>query len=171
MDDIIIFSRTYEEHLERLCSVFKKLRETGIKLSPKKCSLLKTRVKYVGHIVSEKGIEPDNDKITKVLEWPRPSSREEVRQFLGFIGYYRKFIKSFSKIARPLLDLMPTPTKKSRGRKKASLSPPPDFKWGEEQENSFNFLKNQLSSYPILSYPDYSKPFELHTDASLHGLH
>ena len=170
LDDIIIFSRTYEEHLERLCSVFQKLRETGIKLSPKKCSLLKTRVKYVGHIVSEKGIEPDNDKITKVLEWPRPSSREEVRQFLGFIGYYRKFIKSFSKIARPLLDLMPTPTKKSRGRKKASLSPPPDFKWGEEQENSFNFLKNQLSSYPILSYPDYSKPFELHTDASLHGL-
>ena len=65
---------------------------------------------------------------------------------------------------------MPISTKKSRGRKKTSLTPPPDFKWGEEQENSLNFLKNQLSSYPILSYPNYSKPFELDTDASLHGL-
>ena len=111
--DIIIFSKTYEEHLDRLYLVYQKLREAGVKLSPKKCSLLKTRVKYVGHIVSEKGIESDEEKVSKVLGWPQPKSREEIRQFLGFVGYYRKFIGNFSKIARPLIDLMPTTQKKS----------------------------------------------------------
>lgn len=73
-------------------------------------------MKYVGHIVSEKGIEPDEEKVSKVLEWPQSKSREEIRQFLGFVGYYRKFIGNFSIIARPLIDLMPTTQKKIRGR-------------------------------------------------------
>lgn len=116
------------------------MREAGVKLSPKKCSLLKTRVKYVGHIVSEKGIEPDEEKVSKVLEWPQPKSREEIRQFLGFVGYYRKFIKNFSKIARPLIDLMPTTQKKSRSRRKTPINhPQADFKWRKEQESSLNF--------------------------------
>ena len=102
LDDLIIFSRTLDEHLDRLEKVFERLREVGLKLSPKKCSFFQRKVKYIGHIVSENGVEPDPEKIDKVLNWPRPRTAEEVSQFLGFVGYYRKFIKDFSKIARPL---------------------------------------------------------------------
>ena len=108
LDDLIIFANSFQEHLSRLRQVFQRLRESGLKLTPKKCSLFMRRVKYVGHIVSEKGIEPDDDKIDKVVNWPKPTTREQIRQFLGFVGYYRKFVKDFSKIARPLTDLTTT---------------------------------------------------------------
>ena len=171
LDDIIIFAKSFEEHLERLQMVFEKLREAGIKLSPKKCSLLMKRVRYVGHIVSESGIEPDGEKIAKVLDWPTPTSREQVRQFLGFIGYYRKFIRDFAKIARPLSDLLPSTVKKTRGKSKsANTSSQNDFCWRDNQEQAFQFLKAQLTQPPILAYPDHSRPFELHTDASSKGL-
>ena len=171
LDDIIIFAKSFEEHLERLQMVFEKLREAGIKLSPKKCSLFMKRVRYVGHIVSESGIEPDGEKIAKVLDWPTPTSREQVRQFLGFIGYYRKFIQDFAKIARPLSDLLPSTVKKTRGKSKsANTSSQNDFCWRDNQEQAFQFLKAQLTQPPILAYPDHSRPFELHTDASSKGL-
>ena len=171
LDDIIIFAKSFEEHLERLQMVFEKLREAGIKLSPKKCSLFMKRVRYVGHIVSESGIEPDGEKIAKVLDWPTPTSREQVRQFLGFIGYYRKFIRDFAKIARPLSDLLPSTVKKTRGKSKSSnTSSQNDFCWRDNQEQAFQFLKAQLTQPPILAYPDHSRPFELHTDASSKGL-
>ncbi|PJE77807.1 hypothetical protein CI610_03264 [invertebrate metagenome] len=82
-----------------------------MKLSPQKCHLFKRKVKYVGHVVSEDGIEPDPSKIEKVVNWPRPQTPEDVRRFLGFVGYYRRFIKDFSRIARPLSMLMPTTRK------------------------------------------------------------
>ncbi|KAK3106295.1 hypothetical protein FSP39_017215 [Pinctada imbricata] len=168
LDDLIIFSTTFEEHLDRLRRVFQKLRESGLKLTPKKCFLLKNRVKYVGHIVSEKGIEPDEEKIKKVIDWPKPTNKEDVRSFLGFVGYYRKFVKNFARIARPLTDLLPS-TRKGKGRKKSKSDDNP-FIWTENQENAFQQLKEQLSSPPILAYPDYSLPFEVHTDASGKGL-
>ena len=118
LDDVIIFSDTYEEHLHRLNLVFSRIREAGLKLSPKKCSFFMRKVRYVGHIVSEEGIEPDPDKINKVKSWPTPTTPEEVRKFLGFAGYYRRFVKDFAKIARPLTNLMPTPIKKGRKQKK-----------------------------------------------------
>ena len=90
----------------------------------------------MGHIVSENGIEPDPAKVDKVVNWPTPSTPEAVRQFLGFVGYYRKFVKDFSKIARPLNDLMPTPIKKGRGKKKTKSSPKP-WKWGTEEQKAF----------------------------------
>lgn len=102
--------------------VFQRLQDCGIKLSPSQCSLFKRRVKYVGHVVSAEGIEPDDDKITKVKNWPTPSNSEDVRKFLGFVGYYRKFILNFSKIARPLTSLIPTTTKSKKTiRKKQSF--------------------------------------------------
>ena len=79
LDDLIIFANSFEEHLSRLKQVFQRLRESGLKLTPKKCSLFMKRVKYVGHIVSEKGIEPDSEKIEKVVHWPKPTTKEEVR--------------------------------------------------------------------------------------------
>ena len=134
-------------------------------MSTKKCIFLKKKVQFVGHIVSEDGIEPDPDKVEVVLNWPKPDNPEKVRH--GFIGYYRKFIKNFSKIARPFIDLMPVPEKKRKKRNKTTTS---EFKWGAEQDTAFQKLKELVSSEPILGFPDYSKPFELHTDASGSGL-
>ena len=95
LDDVIVFSKTYEEHIQRLRQVFNRIRKECLKLSPAKCSFFKNKVKYVGHIVSKEGLQPDPAKIEKVLNWPRPNTPEEVRKFLGFVGYYRKFIKDF----------------------------------------------------------------------------
>ena len=168
LDDIIIFAKSFEEHLDRLRMVFQRLQDCGIKLSPNKCSLFMKRVRYVGHIVSENGIEPDDDKIIKVREWPRPTKSEDVRRFLGFVGYYRKFIKDFSKIARPLTDLIPSTTRSKTTSKKTTKIP--TWTWGLAQEEAFQTLKTCLSSPPILAYPDFSLPFEVHTDASSVGL-
>lgn len=165
LDDLIIFSKTLEEHLERLQLVFEKLRTTGLKLSPKKCVFCKERVKYVGHIVSENGIEADPEKTEKVLNWPQPKSPEEVRKFIGFIGYYRRFIPNFSKIAKPLTALFPNPIKK-KGHKVQQQK----WKWGSEEEAAFEQLKQHLAQPPILGFPNYQEPFELHVDASHHGL-
>ena len=122
IDDLIIFSKTYEEHLERLELVFRRLQECGLKLAPKKCKFFKRKVRYVGYIVSADGIEADPDKIDKIKQWPTPKTPEEVRRFLGFAGYYRKFVKDFSKIAKPLSELLPkTASKKSRYKKNSAV--------------------------------------------------
>ena len=106
LDDVIVFSKTFEEHQTRLEKVFQICREAGLKLSPKKCTFCAKKVKYVGHIVSADGIEPDPSKIEKIAQWAVPTDAEGVRQFLGFAGYYRKFVKDFSKVARPINDLL-----------------------------------------------------------------
>nr|ATA66769.1 Pol, env [Haliotis discus hannai] len=166
LDDLIIFSRTYEEHVERLELVFRRLEQCGLKLAPKKCKFFKRKVRYVGYIVSEDGIEADPEKVEKIKDWPTPTTPEDVRRFLGFAGYYRKFVKDFSKIARPLSELMPkTGSKKSRQQTKKV-----DWNWGPVQEDAFKTLKTRLTTPPVLGYADYSKPFELHTDASTQGL-
>lgn len=172
LDDIIIFSDTFEEHLERIDRVLIRLQECGLKLNPKKCSFCQEKVKYVGHVVSARGIEADPEKCEKVRNWPQPRTPEEVRQFLGFAGYYRRFVKGFSKIAKPLTELMPTPVKgkpKKKGKKVEKTSPKP-WTWGPEQDIAFNTLKECLSQPPVLGFADYSQPFELHTDASGSGL-
>lgn len=172
LDDLIIFSDTFEEHLERLELILLRLRECGLKLSAKKCSFLQQKVKYIGHIVSSDGIETDPDKIDKIVNWPTPKSAEDIRQFLGFCGYYRRFCKNFSQIARPLSELMPKPEKCRKRKRKNSNSSDlsSNFKWGPEQQRAFEKLKHMLSSPPVLAYPNYNEPFELHTDASQQGL-
>ena len=136
-----------------------------MKLSPKKCSFFMREVKYIGHIVSAEGMQADPDKIDKVKNWPIPTNPEQVRSFLGFVGYYRKFIQNFSRIARPLIDVMAT-GKKTKGKQQNS----PKWKWGNEQTAAFEALKEKLITPPILGYPDFSRPFELHTDACGTGL-
>ena len=167
IDDVIIFSKTYEEHLDRLEKIFNRIREANLKLSPGKCSFFMPKVKYVGHIISKDGIETDPEKIEKVVSWPTPTTPEEVRRFIGFAGYYRRFIQNFSQIARPLTDIMPTPKPKTGKKKKKEQQP---WTWSDKQEKAFNQLKQQLASAPVLAYPDYQRPFELHTDASGLGL-
>ena len=106
LDDIIIHGRTKEEHLERLSRVFQKLREHGLKLNFGKCKFFQQRIQYLGHIISEAGIETDPEKIDKVRDWPIPKNPDHVREFLGFCGYYRKFVKDFAKLAKPLNALL-----------------------------------------------------------------
>ncbi len=137
--------------------------------STKKCSFFQEKVKYVGHIVSAAGIETDPAKIEKVVNWPTPRNPEEVRQFLGFAGYYRRFIKDFAAVARPLSTLMPATGKKKRKKGTPSTEPRP-WQWGPEQNDAFKKLKRLLSEPPILGYADYGRPFELHVDASQKGL-
>ena len=168
IDDLIVFSKSFEEHIRRLELVLHRLGECGLKLAPQKCEFFKRKVKYVGHVVSEQGIEADPEKVDKIKHWPTPTNPEQVRQFLGFAGYYRKFVKDFSKIAKPLSELMPrSAMKKSRRPRQVYQA---EWKWGNEQDEAFKKLIACLSTPPVLGYPDYSKPFELHTDASMQGL-
>ena len=113
IDDMIIFSRTFEKHLDNLEKVFKKLREYQLILAPEKCHFFRTKVEFLGHVVSAKGIETDPAKIDKIKNWPTPSSPEGLRSFLAFAGYYRKFVKDFSRIPRPLSELLSPSTRKN----------------------------------------------------------
>ena len=106
LDDIIVFSRTPEEHIHRLRAVFEKLKAAGLKLKLSKCDFFKKEIKYLGHVVSEQGVSADPDKIKAVTEWPQPTTVTEVRSFLGFVSYYRRFIPNFSKVAKPLNKLL-----------------------------------------------------------------
>ena len=160
---IIIFSESFDQHLERLDSVFGRLHEHNLKLKDSKCEFFIPEVTYLGHVVSEYGIKTDPDKIKALKSWPTPKSIKDVRKFLGFAGYYRRFCKGFSAIVRPLNDLLiGQPTKKPT--KKIP------FKWVEPQQNAFKTIIDCLSNPPILGYADYRLPCKLHTDASGHGL-
>jgi len=151
IDDIIVFSRTIEEHLERLVRVLAHLREAKLKLKPSKCVLLQKSLSFLGHVVSGEGIATDPEKTKLVSEWPVPTSVKEVRPFLGLAGYYRKFVKGYAKITTPLHDL----TKKDVA-----------FQWSSEVQSAFEMLKEALTSPPILAIPNDSDEFILDTDAS-----
>ena len=166
LDDLIIFSSSLEEHLQRLDTVLNRLKDCNLKLSPRKCMLLQTQVKHDGHIVSEKGVQADPEKIDRIKNWPIPKNGEERRKFTSFTGYYRRFVKDFSKIAKPLTEMHPDTTIKN-GKKVKTVEP---FEWGKAQQEAFDQLKEHLSSPPILGYANYESPFELHTDASSNGL-
>lgn len=105
IDDLIVFSKTLEEHEARLLQVLKRMREYGLKLSPTKCKFFQMSVRYLGHIVSQNGVETDPAKIEALKTWPRPRNLKELKSFLGFARYYRRFVQDFSKITRPLNDL------------------------------------------------------------------
>jgi hypothetical protein len=122
------------------------------------------QVKHIGHIVSEEGIQADPDKIDKVKNWPTPKNPGEVRPFLGFVGYYRKSIQNFSKFARRLIDVMDT------GKKSRSSKPSATWTWDSTQNTAFNILKGKLTSPPVLGYPDFALPFDLHNDVCDTGL-
>lgn len=170
LDDLIIFSKTFDEHLERLQLGFDKPQKHGLKLKPSKCQLMRKEVQYLGHLVSAEGVHTDPEKISRVKDWVRPTNRKEVLQFLGFVGYYRRYMSGYSALAAPLYRLTSgDPKRKKRGRNK-SLTPDPPFLWTEDCETAFQTLKGRLTTAPVLGYPDYSLPFVLQTDASGEGL-
>ena len=161
LDDIIVFSRTPKEHKERLKGVFNKLVQAGLKLKPTKCEFFKSKTSYLGHIVSSKGIEMDPKKVEAVKNWAVPKTVTDIRSFLGFTNYYRRFIKDYAKVAKPLNTLISgeNVTKKKK-----------PIEWNEEYERAFDRLRELCTSTPILALADYKKEFQLHTDVSELGL-
>ena len=167
LDDIVVFSETYEEHMERLEAVFQRLGDAGLKLKPAKCRLFQKSIKYLGHVVSEHGVSTDPDKIAAVKAWPKPQNISEVQSFLGFVSFYRRFIPKFSKVARPLHKLVQESG--ASGQKKRRMKNLP-FCWGPEQQAAFEELIRLVTAAPVLAFADYTKPYVLHTDASGDGL-
>ncbi|PIK37834.1 Retrovirus-related Pol polyprotein from transposon [Apostichopus japonicus] len=138
LDDVIIFGKNFEEHIAAIDDVFTRFKLAGLKLSPKKCFLFKQKVEFLGHVVSKDGVSTDPSKVAVVKNWPRPNCVRDVRGFVGLCSYYRKFVKNFTLIARPLHRLT------EKGKR---------FLWNEECEEAFNALKVALTSTPILAFP------------------
>lgn len=149
--------------------MFERLRQNGLKLNSEKCTFFQRCVLYCGHIVSEGGVETDPDKTAKIKDWPRPQRVKDLREFLGFAGYYRRFVAGFARISKPLTELTGGTGRKSR-KGKPTPKPTP-WKWGPEQEEAFQTLKDRLVNPPILGYPDYGQPFTLYTDMPFYKSH
>lgn len=126
LDDIVIYARTLEEHAKKFSRLIQRIKEANLKLQPDKCKFLKTEVAYLGHIISQDGVKPDPTKIEAVHNFPIPRNQKNIKQFLGLAGYYHKFIPNFSKIAKPLTDLL----KKNKS-----------FDWTNLQTKAFDHLK------------------------------
>lgn len=155
LDDIIVFSNSLEQHVEHLDEVFKLLTKSGLKMKPEKCEFAKQEIVYLGHIVSCFGVRPNPKKIDDVRNYPAPKNVAQLRTFLGLANYYRRFVRNFASIAHPLTQLT---------KQKAI------WDWSESAQNAFTLLKNKLTTSPILGYPDFSKGYILHTDASEYGV-
>jgi hypothetical protein len=151
LDDMIICSETFEDHLVHLREVFERLRKANLKLKPGKCYIGRRQVKYLGHVICEAGVKPDSENVNKVLQFMEPTDKKSLKSFLGMMGYYRKFVPEYLELAHPLIKL--THEKQS-------------FEWGQEQSKNFKILKKLLSEEPILKYPDFDKEFIFATDAS-----
>ena len=150
-EDVLIYSRTLEEHWDHLRKALQKLQDAKLYGRLHKCEFLKERVEYLGFEVSKDGVHASPEKVRAVVDWPRPQAVKDVRSFLGLASFYRRFIRGFSAIARPLTDLTKAKAK---------------WTWGNEEETSFRRLKVALATAPVLVHPDFSKEFVVTTDAS-----
>ena len=153
LDDIIIFSNSLEEHKKHVDQVLERLKKSKLYAKKSKCSLFQQEVEFLGHHVGVNGLRIMEDKLQAVTDWPPPSNVREVRAFLGLVGFYRRFVKDFSRIALPLTALTRTVTGAP-------------FSWGPEQQRAFDELKGGLQKAPVLILPNPQLPYTLHTDAS-----
>ena len=158
LDDVIVFAKTFEEHLERLRTVFSRFRKFNLKLKPQKCEFLQAEVAYLGHRISARGITTDPSKIESIQNMQRPRTVTQVRSFLGLAQYYRRFVKGFSMIAAPLYECT------KHGQKREQV------KWGEEQEEAFLELKRHLQNPGVMMHPNWDLPFIVDCDASQVGI-
>lgn len=178
LDDLLLHSKTVGEHLERLKNVFQRLSEAGLKLNAKKSQFFRKSVKFLGHIVSSEGLEVDQDKISALKNWPVPKNVRQLRQFLGFSSFYRRYVRDYGKIAKPLSDLLADPPNikqkvgkwSKRNARKKNKYRRIGWAWKEEQQSAFEEIIRLLCSAPVLAFADYNLPFILHTDASRQGL-
>jgi hypothetical protein len=150
LDDILVYSATLEDHLSHLEAVLQLLDQDGWKVKPSKCSFAQPSIAYLGHVISAAGVATDPSKISAIQSWPTPTAVKELRSFLGLSGYYRKFVRHYGIISKPLTNLLI----------KNVL-----FVWTSEAEQSFQALKHALVTAAVLVLPDFSKPFTIETDA------
>ena len=162
IDDILVFSRSWTDHMSHLRNVFERFRSAGVKLKPSKCRIAASEIVFLGHKLTSQGLKKDESKVLAIREYPRPTNVNELRRFLGLIGYYRKFIERFSIVAQPLLALL----------KKGTA-----FEWSEACQESFETLVNRMCDDVVLEYPDYAaartdpkRSFIIQTDASRDGI-
>lgn len=149
-DDILIYSSSYEDHLQHLHEVLSLLAKDKWVVKLKKCHFAQEEIKYLGHILSAQGVSTDPDKVTTVLQWPTPANVRELRGFLGLAGFYQKFVRPFAIIAKPLTQLL----------KKHQL-----FVWTIDHQKAFSALQQALCTAPVLGIPNFAKPFAIETDA------
>ena len=179
LDDVIVYSQSFDIHVEHVRKVLRRLKENGIKLKAEKCDMFKREVVYLGRIVSEEGYRVDLES-TKALFKLRgyvPKTVGEVWHLTGLLGYYRRYIENFSRTAKPIYDLLkieqPSSLKgkkkdtRSKGNQASSRTP---ITWQETHEKAIDYLVSCLSNPPVMAYPDFSIPFVLHTDASQEGV-
>ena len=150
LDDILCYSKTFEEHAEHLRVILQKIRDSGLTLKPAKCSFAMNSIIYLGHLIDKQGIRMDPHRVKAIKQYPIPENLTQVRSFLGLAGYHRQFVKDWSKIAEPLTRL----TKKSV-----------NFYWGSDQDNAFNTIKNIMMTEPLLIHFDPERETQLKTDA------
>jgi len=155
VDDIIVYGCSLNHHNSNLEKVFQRLQQYNLKLNPEKCNFLSEQVIYLGHLITANGIKTDPSKHKHILEYPIPKNADEVRRFVAFCNYYRRFIKNFAEIAKPLNNLLKKNT---------------TFDWTTDCNHSFENLKNKLINPPILKYPNFDEKFILTTDASNNAL-
>jgi hypothetical protein len=155
IDDILIYSKREAEHAKYLRIVLQRLRDHKLYAKFSNCEFWLDSVKFLGHTISKDGISVDPSKVQEVMDWKPPKSVHQIRSFLGLAGYYRRFIPDFSRIANPMTELL------KKGVK---------FVWSEECDRAFHTLRKHLTSDPVLTQPDMSKPCEVFCDASGTGL-
>jgi transposase InsO family protein len=155
LDDIIVFSKSIDDHIEHLATVFRLLAFAGLKLKLNKCEFFKNTIDFLGHVVSPQGISPNEKKVISIKKYPVPKNVKEVSSFLGLASYYRKFIRAFAEKAHSLTKLT---------RKNVA------WEWGNEQQKAFDGIKDCLVTNPILRYPDFTREFIIYTDASGYGI-
>ncbi|GAU48703.1 hypothetical protein TSUD_303160 [Trifolium subterraneum] len=153
-DDILVYSKSWQEHLRHLAQVLKVLQTHGLVANKKKCQFCQQSIEYLGHLINGEGVAVDPSKVVSVTNWPVPKNVKGVRGFLGLTGYYRKFIRDYGKLAKPLTEL----TKKNA------------FVWSEAAGKAFDSLKKSLTTAPVLALPDFSKEFIVECDASGGGI-
>ena len=155
LDDILVFSRTKEEHLVHVREVLLRLRKQQLYAKRSKCEFLRSEVEFLGHRIGANGLSVSQDKVQSVREWPTPKNVHDVRSFLGLAGFYRRFVRDYSKIALPLTELTKTTN---------------PFAWDQPQRSAFESLKKALCSTPVLLIPDPSKPYTLNCDACQYAI-
>lgn len=158
LDDLLIATETFEEHIEILNKVFEALKQAGLTIKLEKCKFCREELKYLGYVINEKGLKTDPDKLKSIENFPLPSTAKQLRGFIGLCSYYRRFVKHFSSIIAPMTSML--------GKRKGKDG----ITWSEEALLAFNQLKKALTTAPVLASPDYTKRFTIHCDASSVGI-
>ena len=172
-DDVLVYSQSFTQHLQHVRTVLRRLRQHGIKLKARKCNFFEKDIGYLDHIASSDGYHPDNSNIkavTSFLDNP-PKTVGKLRKILGILGYFRRYIRNFAEIAKPLTDLLKVPkTKETKTLEGGQLASNEKIIWRGNENKSLKTLIDAITNPPSLSCPDFSRPFELYTDASKDGL-